>query len=134
MTADFAISKETCQALTLPVAIGIGTNIGDNRHMGKVPPRRRRQGPHAYIREWIRAFQLRPAELAKAADINEGYLSQLISGQKTNPSPGFLIDLAAVFPQPFHYTMFYQLPPDDHTLKTLAALDPALLANLKAPR
>jgi hypothetical protein len=62
---------------------------------------------------------MRPADVARASGINQGYLSQLISGKRANASTGLLIDLAAHMPQPFQYTQFYQLPPDDaaHSLK-----------------
>jgi hypothetical protein len=132
MGSDFATSKVRCQAETLLLAIGINGASGDNGTMGKVPSRRpRRANPPAYVREWLRAFGLKPAEVARAAEVNEGYLSQLISGQKNNPSPGFLMDLAGVMPQPFHYTQFYKPPPDDAALKALASIDPALLPFLK---
>ena len=132
MATNFATSKVLCQAETLLVAIGPSPESGDNGTMGKVPVRRqRRRTPPVYIREWLRAFGLKPAEVARDAEVNEGYLSQLISGQKKSPSPAFLMALAAQMPQPFHYTKFYEPPPDDATLKALAAIDPALLPFLK---
>lgn len=132
MGRDFATSKVPCQDETLLLAIGIPGSSGDNGTMGKVPGRRpRRANPPAYVREWLRAFGLKPADVARAAEINEGYLSQLISGQKKNPSAGLLMDLAEVMPQPFHYTQFYRAPPDDAALRALASIDPALLPFLK---
>src|SRR5581483_10762365 len=114
MTADFATSKAASQEKTLLVAIGVPASLGDTPKMGKNTVRRpRRQNPQAYIGQWIRAFGLKPAEVARAAEVNEGYLSQLISGEKKNPSVGLLMDLARAMPQPFHYTQFYQPPPDD---------------------
>lgn len=132
MAEDFASSKVECQAGTLLLAIGMSEESGHNGTMGKVPFRRqRRKNPPVYIREWLRAFGLRAADIARQSEINEGYLSQLISGKKKGPSTGLLIELAACMPQPFHYTKFFVPPPDDATLRALASIDPALIPFLK---
>ncbi len=38
------------------------------------------------LREWLTALGVSQAKLAEDAHINEGYLSELVSGKKQNPS------------------------------------------------
>jgi transcriptional regulator with XRE-family HTH domain len=94
--------------------------------------RSRRVPPELFVGEWLRALNIRPADVARAADVNEGYLSQIINKDKKNPSPAFLMDLASALPQPFEYTLFYQRPPDMKAISATAGISPAILAALVA--
>lgn len=94
--------------------------------------RSRRVPPELFVGEWLRALNMRPADVAEAADVNEGYLSQIINKKKKNPSPAFLMAIASTLPQPFDYTLFYKPPPDMKTVSAIAGISPAILAMLVA--
>lgn len=47
-----------------------------------------------YIGEWLTKLGRRPSELSKASGVDEGYLSQLISGEKNNPSAAQLMAIS----------------------------------------
>ena len=81
-----------------------------------------------YLGAWIRKLGYRPAEVARGTGLNEGYLSQLISGKKTNPSRVALAAIAEFLD--VHVAVFDSPPPDQPTLDTLSRLDPQLLARL----
>lgn len=56
--------------------------------------------PKLYIGEWIATLGRKQVDIAKTADINEGYLSQLISGEKQNPSAHVLRRVASALGVP----------------------------------
>lgn len=97
-----------------------------------MPRTRKRPTIKLYIGEWIRALGRRPAEVARAIQMNEGYLSELINGGKGNPSAGLVADIADFLQIPEHY--FRQPPPSRQFLDTAAALDPDVLRRLAGPR
>lgn len=46
------------------------------------------------LREWLQALGVQQTDLAEKAGVNEGYISQLVSGEKQNPSPKMVKKLA----------------------------------------
>jgi transcriptional regulator with XRE-family HTH domain len=105
--------------------------LADHRDMVGKTLKRSAQRPatrRLYLGEWIRAMGRKPAEVAKAADINEGYLSQLISGQKKNPSALLLHSIADFIGIPMQY--LYRPPPNRTWLAEAADLEPAILERL----
>jgi transcriptional regulator with XRE-family HTH domain len=50
--------------------------------------------PKLYIGEWIKALDLQPRAIAKAAGVSEPYLNQLIHRTKDNPSFKILFRIA----------------------------------------
>lgn len=51
--------------------------------------------PKLYIAEWIKALDLQPRAIAKAASVSEPYLNQLIHRTKDNPTYKVLLRIAA---------------------------------------
>lgn len=100
-------------------------------------PKNRRAAPQRqfrklYIGEWIRALGVRQVDVVRATRINEGYLSELISGGKKNPSFDVLNQVADFLGVPVSY--FNRPPPDREFITEAAELDPKVLARLMAPR
>jgi len=91
-----------------------------------------RQFRKLFVGEWIRALGFRQVEVVRATGINEGYLSELISGGKRNPSFDILSQIADFLGIPVSY--FNRPPPDREFMKEAAELDPKVLAKLMAPR
>lgn len=91
-----------------------------------------RPQPSLFLGEWIRTLGKSQKDVAGAAGVNEGYLSQLISGQKKNPSAGLLVDIANYLGIPLQ--SLYQMPPDREFLKQARQLDPTLLERLMNPK
>lgn len=85
-----------------------------------------------FIGEWVRALGFRQVEIVRATRINEGYLSELINGNKKNPSFDVLNQIADFLGIPVSY--FNRAPPDREFMKEAAELDPKVLAKLMAPR
>jgi transcriptional regulator with XRE-family HTH domain len=84
-----------------------------------------------FVGQWIRALGKRPRDVARATEINEGYLSELVNGKKKNPSPANLAAIAEFLAIPMHY--LYRLPPPKETLEQLAGFDPGTISRLGAP-
>ena len=85
--------------------------------------------PPLYIGEWIRALGMRPADVARATGRNEGYLSQLINGQKRRPSLGLQKEIADALGIPMMY--FVTPPPPREVVEQAGAIDPGVLARLR---
>jgi transcriptional regulator with XRE-family HTH domain len=64
----------------------------------------------------------------KGTGINEGYLSQLISGEKKNPSGLILAQIADFLGIPMNY--FYRPPPSQEAIDQVSDIDPAVLRRL----
>lgn len=92
----------------------------------------KRQFRKLFVGEWIRALGVRQVEVVRATGINEGYLSELISGNKRNPSFEILNQIAEFLGIPVSY--FNRAPPDREFIAEAAELDPKVLAKLMAPR
>lgn len=102
---------------------------------GKLPTRRaatKRQFRKLFIGEWIRALGFRQVDVVRATGINEGYLSELISGGKKNPTFEILNQIADFLAIPVSY--FNRPPPDREFIAEAAGLDPKVLARLMQPR
>lgn len=109
-------------------------NKSNLRAMPK-PSQKRTQRPKRdfrplYIGQWIRALHKRPADVVRETKINEGYLSELISGQKKNPSGDKLLQIAEYLDIPMNY--FYQPPPDKEFLEQVSEIDPGVLSKLRS--
>lgn len=104
--------------------------------MIKKPPipqsRPLREQPQLYVGQWIRALGAKPAEVARATNINEGYLSQIISGAKTNPSRAFLKQIADYLG--ITVGDFDGPPPAPELLDEIAKIDPKVLDRLRKNR
>lgn len=85
--------------------------------------------PPLYIGEWIRSLGRTPAEVSRGIGRNEGYLSQLISGQKKNPSLGLQQEIADQLGIPPEYLR--RPPPDKDFIDQARTLDPAVLDRLR---
>jgi transcriptional regulator with XRE-family HTH domain len=70
--------------------------------------------------------------VVRATGINEGYLSELISGAKKNPSFEILNQIADFLGIPVNY--FNRPPPDRDFIAEAAGLDPRVIARLTTPR
>ena len=82
-----------------------------------------------YIGQWIRALGKRPVDVVRATGINEGYMSELISGGKKNPSGLVLVQIAEYLGIPLSY--FYRPPPAQEVLDQVSEIDPAILSRLR---
>lgn len=85
--------------------------------------------PPLYIGEWIRSLGRTPAEVSRGIGRNEGYLSQLISGQKKNPSLGLQQEIADELGIPMEYLR--RPPPDKDFIDQAKTLDPAVIDRLR---
>ena len=94
-------------------------------------PRKRHSEPKEplFIGQWIRALGFKPADVAEGTKINEGYISQLISGEKDNPSGGILLRIANFLDIPMGY--LYRPPPGAGFVAEGANLRPDVLVRLR---
>lgn len=110
--------------------------IQDHGRMTKRPrtPRKRPERPNQplYIGQWIAALGLRQTDVAKDAGINEGYLSQLISGERTNPSGGILWAISRAMG--IEARKLNEPPPSREILEALRKLDRGLINRLAPPK
>lgn len=99
---------------------------------GSRSPRQQRSFARAYIREWLDHLGVRPVELVRAEIINEGYLSQLRSGQKTRPS----IDKVAAIAEflGVHWTDLYKPPPNRDIIREISTLHPDTVERIRRSR
>lgn len=90
----------------------------------------KRQQPPLFIGEWIRALGRRQTEIARAASMNEGYLSELCSGKTSKyPSVGLLDDIAEALGIPA--AALKRPPPSQETVNQVRDLDPAVISKLR---
>jgi hypothetical protein len=93
------------------------------------PQRHREPPPEVFIGEWLHALGVRPRDVARGAHLNEGYLSQLISGQKIKPSTLTVKKIGDFLGM--DWRDLYRRPPSAEVIKEAATLDPAILARLR---
>ena len=74
------------------------------------------------------ALGRRPVDVAKAVEIGEPYLSQLISGEKRNPSAVLLFEISEVLG--LSVNDLYRPPPAPGTTRALEGLSPGQMAVL----
>lgn len=90
--------------------------------------KRRPPPPPLFIGQWIRAMGLTPAEVARDAPMNEGYLSELISGRKQKPSIEILQAIAKVLGIP--RDKLHEPPPAKEVIEAARTLGPSVLRRL----
>lgn len=78
-----------------------------------------------YIGQWINFLNRKPADVARKTGINEGYLSQLISGKKRNPAYPKIRLIADELG--IGIDTLRKPPPDGPTIETLRGLDPRVV-------
>jgi transcriptional regulator with XRE-family HTH domain len=93
----------------------------DHDGMRKPSPKKRppRQYAPIYLAEWLAVLDVVPVELVKAGVISEGYLSNLRSGKRLNPSPGKLMQIGAFLQ--IEWTDLYRSPPSS---EAIAGMEP----------
>lgn len=106
--------------------------LSDHGGMTVKPRAQARRIRKLFVGEWIRALGFRQVEVVRATGINEGYLSELVSGSKKNPSFEYLNEIAEFLGIPVSY--FNRAPPDREFMQEAAELDPKVLAKLMTPR
>lgn len=100
-----------------------------NRNHGRMV-KKRPPPPPLFIGPWIRALGKTPAEVAKDAPMNEGYLSQLISGKKKTPSIEILQAIAKVLDIP--RDKLHEPPPSKEVIDAARSLGPSVLDRLRS--
>ena len=100
--------------------------VGRQRDARRKPTEAR---PALFVGQWIRALGERPVDVVRGTGINEGYISELINGGKSNPSAVKMLQIADYLGIPLHY--LYQPPPDRQFIEQVASLDPAIIARLR---
>jgi hypothetical protein len=109
----------------------IGANLDASLMVGRTRSKRpRKPADPLFIGQWIRAMGHKPAEVTRAIGLNEGYLSELISGAKRNPGGTVLMDIADFLRIPVDYLR--RPPPSREFLEQASILDPAVLLRLSA--
>lgn len=78
-----------------------------------------------YIGQWISFLDRKAADVAKKIGINEGYLSQLISGHKHNPS--YLMIRAIADELGVGIDTLRKPPPSGVVVEALRGLDPGVV-------
>lgn len=85
-----------------------------------------------YVGPWIRAVGTTQAAVSRETGINEGYLSEIISGGKKNPSAAKLMLIADFLKVPLGD--LYKQPPSAALLEQVAGYDPAVVVRLSQKR
>lgn len=85
-----------------------------------------------YVGPWIRACETTQAEVSRKTGINEGYLSEIISGKKKNPSAAKLRQIAGFLKIPLGD--LYKPPPPAAVLAQIADYDPEVITRLSKKR
>ncbi len=93
--------------------------------------RHREPPPKLYIREWLLALGVRARDAHRGAGINEGYLSQLISGQKVKAS-AYTLKKIGDYLGMADWTDLYKPPPSREAIRAASMLDPATLARFRS--
>lgn len=83
-----------------------------------------------YLGQWLHALGKRPVDVVRGTGINEGYISELISGKKKNPSTKYSFLIATFLG--LKVDDLYKPPPDREFIKRAKAMDPDLLARLRS--
>lgn len=125
------LAKSICQALLCWQEMDIHGSSLDPLLMAKrvtKPVEIQVEGAPLYVGAWIRARNFKPAEVAKNAPINEGYLSEIISGKKKNPSRQMLARIASYIG--VKVSDFDRPPPSAKLLDQLSDFDPETIADL----
>lgn len=95
-------------------------------------PLRPRQFRKLYIGEWLRRLDRKQIEAAKALNVTETYISELISGKKKNPHHAILYDLSEWLG--LSINDLYRAPPDRIAIeavdKNMTASEMAALGSL----
>jgi hypothetical protein len=130
MVRHFASSKANRQAFLCWQEMDMRSAGFDDRGMVRKPPKR--QPPPLFLGQWLLALGRKQSELARATGINEGYISQLISGEKKNPGTAVLGQIGDFLGIPQHY--LHQPPPDRGFIEEVSRLDPDVLARLRRPQ
>jgi predicted XRE-type DNA-binding protein len=128
----FARSKDIRQTRCLPRENDLGAGIGDDAPMAKENSKEPTPEFDLHIGPWINALGRRQSEIATKLGINEGYLSQLISGQKNNPSYDLIKRLADELGIPIDYLR--RMPPTKTEIDEVLALDPGVLNRIRQPK
>jgi transcriptional regulator with XRE-family HTH domain len=141
MIADFAISKVSCQAFLCWQEMDMERGQIDHCPMGR-SLKGKPKGPQKalsdqleeesiplFVGPWIQKMRFRPSEVARGTGINEGYLSQIISGKKGNPSRLVLHKIAKFIDIPMEY--FNRPPPTTQFLTEVANYDPVVLQKIR---
>jgi transcriptional regulator with XRE-family HTH domain len=82
-----------------------------------------------YLGVWLTALGVRPAKVARDTGINEGYISQLISGQKRNPTRSILLRIGKAIG--IEWYLLYEPPPPKATLEQLRKYGSGVLQRLE---
>lgn len=94
--------------------------------MAKLKPRQRYN--KLYIGQWLARLGRRAGEVAKASRVDEAYLSQLISGEKTNPGTAQMMAISEELG--ISVNALYREPPPIDVTDKLRELRPDLLEAL----
>jgi hypothetical protein len=124
--SHFGTSKVTSQALTLPIEDDRRRLSTDHAWMPRQPSKD--DQPELFIGQWLSALGIRARDVARGAHINEGYLSQLISGDKVKPTAGMVKKIGDYLK--IYWRDLYRRPPSRDVIKEASTLDPAVLARL----
>jgi hypothetical protein len=98
-------------------------------HGGMPLQRPRKPPPQLYIGEWLHFLDIRPRDCSRGAQVNEGYLSQLISRKKLKASAGTLERIGVYLG--IDWRKLYDPPPSREAVRAALALDPAILARFR---
>lgn len=98
----------------------------------KAPKSRSRAPTTYFIGPWLRALGHKQRDLVTAGILNEGYLSELISGGKRNPSAEIIMDIADFLGIPVDYLR--EPPPTPEFIQQASELDPEVLKKLRKAR
>lgn len=82
-----------------------------------------------YIGEWCAALRVKPSKIVRESGINFGYLSQLISGQKTNPTRSVLRRIGKELGVEWY--LLYEPPPPKAVIDQLRKYSTGLLKRLE---
>lgn len=82
-----------------------------------------------YLGEWFAALGVRPAKVAVETGINEGYLSQLISRKKNNPTRSILLRIGKAVGVDWY--LFYEPPPPKGVIEQIKKYGAGVLQRLE---
>jgi transcriptional regulator with XRE-family HTH domain len=85
-----------------------------------------------YIGPWLTVLGVTQAELSKKANINEGYLSQIISGKKQNPAFAKIARIADALGIPID--ALRSMPPDKKTIEAIRSLNSGIVDRIQTSR
>lgn len=95
--------------------------------MGRAPKPRQRFNK-LYIGQWLSRLNRRAGEVAAKSGVDEAYLSQLISGEKTNPGTAMMMAISEELG--ISVNALYREPPPIDITESLKAIRPDLLEAL----